>query len=163
MRRDSDLAEQIMWEMLHATGIVPLSVHDSFIVPVSQKGKMKEAMENAFPCGNTGQKSLVETAPNFETGHVFENSTETLETLTQDGKESGPGTGGLVCGPVVGVGGSVELEERGLGGGLMSHVAGVIKKQLDEHEARMRPTKIVLEMVAKLSPEVRMLALGLKL
>jgi hypothetical protein len=45
---------------------------------------------------------------------------------------------------------------------LMSHVAGVIKKQLDEHEARMQPTKMVLEMVAKLSPEVRMLALGLK-
>jgi hypothetical protein len=42
----------------------------------------------------------------------------------------------------------------------MSYVAGVIKKQLDEHEARRRPTALVLEMVAKLSPEVRMLALG---
>jgi hypothetical protein len=159
MRRDSDLAEQIMWEMLRTTGIVPLSVHDSFIVPRSQEEKLKEAMENAFPCRTTVAKSLVEPHPNFATSQVFEISTEPPETPLQDGRESGPGTRGRGGGPGTGVGGSAEHDERGRRDGLMSLVAGVIKKQLDEHEARMQPTKMVLEMVAKLSPEVRMLAL----
>jgi hypothetical protein len=134
MRRDSDLAEQIMWEMLHATGIVPLSVHDSFIVPASQKERLQEAMENAFPCGNTeqafhafpcgntGQKSLVETAPNFETSQVFEKSTEPSETLSQYGTEGLPGMGGRM--------GGWDVEPPS-------------------------PTALVLEMVAKLPTELR--------
>jgi hypothetical protein len=44
----------------------------------------------------------------------------------------------------------------------MGYVASVIRQQLDEHEARHNPTKMALEMVAKLSPEVRMMALGLR-
>jgi hypothetical protein len=35
-------------------------------------------------------------------------------------------------------------DERGRSDGLMSYVASVIKKQLDEHEARRRPTALVL-------------------
>ena len=52
-------------------------------------------------------------------------------------------------------------DERGRSDGLMGYVANVIQQQLDEHEARKNPTALVLGMVAKLWPEVRMLALGL--
>jgi hypothetical protein len=44
MRKDADLAERVMDEMLTATGIVPLSVHDSFIVPTAHAGKLEEVM-----------------------------------------------------------------------------------------------------------------------
>ncbi len=45
MRKDADLAERVMIEMLTATGIVPLSVHDSFIVPATLASKLEEVME----------------------------------------------------------------------------------------------------------------------
>jgi hypothetical protein len=67
MRRDSELAERIMMEMARAVGIVPLCVHDSFVVPASQAGRLREAMENALPCGNAVPKSLVETHLKFAT------------------------------------------------------------------------------------------------
>jgi hypothetical protein len=47
MRQDSEIAGCVMAEMLHATGIVPLSVHDSFITPVTQESKLREAMGGA--------------------------------------------------------------------------------------------------------------------
>jgi hypothetical protein len=59
MRRDSDLAEQIMLEMVRTTGIVPLPVHDSFIVPSAHEGKLREIMESSTPCRTATTKSLV--------------------------------------------------------------------------------------------------------
>jgi hypothetical protein len=100
MRRDSELAERIMWEMLHATGIVPLSVHDSFIVPASQRERLQEAMENAFPCGTERQKSLVEPTPNFATSYVLGKSTEPPETGPQYGTDGLPGMGGRDAEPL---------------------------------------------------------------
>jgi hypothetical protein len=94
MRRDSELAERVMWEMLRATGIVPLSVHDSFIVPASQKVRLKEAMENALPCGTERRKSLVEPTPNFATSYLLRNSALPPETGPQYGTDGLPGMGG---------------------------------------------------------------------
>ena len=37
MRKDSDLAEQVVLDMIRQ-GVVPLSVHDSYIVPADQGG-----------------------------------------------------------------------------------------------------------------------------
>jgi hypothetical protein len=48
MSQDAEIAELVMMEMARATGIVPLSVHDSFIVPVSQKGSLMEIMDRAL-------------------------------------------------------------------------------------------------------------------
>jgi hypothetical protein len=45
MRKDADLAERVMLEMAKATGSVPLPVHDSFIVPITQASKLEEVME----------------------------------------------------------------------------------------------------------------------
>ena len=53
--------------MLHATGIVPLSVHDSFIVPIAHKETLEQAMENAFPCRTAGVKIPCRTVSNLET------------------------------------------------------------------------------------------------
>jgi hypothetical protein len=53
MRKDADLAERVKLEMLVATGIVPLSVHDSFIVPAAQAGRLEEAMERQISGQNT--------------------------------------------------------------------------------------------------------------
>jgi hypothetical protein len=45
MRKDSDLADKVMTQMLQATGIVPLVCHDSFIVPVTKEQNLQEIME----------------------------------------------------------------------------------------------------------------------
>jgi hypothetical protein len=50
MRRDSDLAEKVMTQMVRATGIVPLVVHDSFIVPVTKEQSLQEIMEKVAGC-----------------------------------------------------------------------------------------------------------------
>ena len=52
MRRDSEIAQQVILEMLRATGIAPLAIHDSFVVPAAHEDRLREAMENAFPCKN---------------------------------------------------------------------------------------------------------------
>jgi len=65
MRRDSELAERIMLEMVQATGIVPLAVHDSFIVPITHEERLKEAMENAFLSANTSSKIPSGNTPQF--------------------------------------------------------------------------------------------------
>ena len=60
----------------------------------------------------------------------------------------------------------LSLTERGLDPkrhsreALMERVLSVVNEQLDQLEARKHPTQMV---VAKLSPEVRMMALGLRL
>src|SRR5262249_38528450 len=56
MRRNSEIAAQVMCQVLRATGILPLSVHDSFIVPIVHEGRLQEAMENALPCHTAGVK-----------------------------------------------------------------------------------------------------------
>jgi hypothetical protein len=132
MHRDSDIAEGVMLEMLHATGIAPLPIHDSFIVPASQKERLNEAMENNFPCHTTGQKSLVIPTPNLATSHPLDPKKETPETVLQYGTEGRDGGW---------------WEDRVVAAGSAEPLS---------------PTEMVLEMVAKLSPEVRMLALGLK-
>jgi hypothetical protein len=132
MRRDSEIAEGVMLEMLHATGIVPLPVHDSFIVPASQKERLKVAMENAFPLWNHGAKIPCGTDPQFRDNLSPEKSMASAEMGPQYGMEMDPGTGGR---------------------------DGVAAARPAEP---LSPTEMVLEMVAKLSPEVRMLALGLK-
>jgi hypothetical protein len=56
MRKDSELAERIMLETVRAIGIVPLAVHDSFIVPAAHEGALRETMEEAISCGNSTPK-----------------------------------------------------------------------------------------------------------
>src|SRR5262249_38250303 len=56
MRKDCELAERIMLEIVRAIGIVPLAVHDSFIVPTPHESALKEAMEEAFSCKNNPPK-----------------------------------------------------------------------------------------------------------
>jgi hypothetical protein len=65
MRKDSELAERIMLETVRAIGIAPLAVHDSFIVPASQKGRLMDAMEDAIRCGNTAPKIPCGNIPHF--------------------------------------------------------------------------------------------------
>src|SRR5262245_36291874 len=64
MRQDSEIAAQVMRAVMRATGIVPLPVHDSFIVPTTHEERLREAMENALPAG---VKIPCHTAPNLET------------------------------------------------------------------------------------------------
>jgi hypothetical protein len=56
MRKDSELAERIMLEIVRAIGIVPLAVHDSFIVPATHEGALRETMEAAISCDNSPPK-----------------------------------------------------------------------------------------------------------
>jgi hypothetical protein len=55
MRKDSDLAEQVMLDMIRQ-GVIPLSVHDSFIVPADEGSRLEEAMQREIrrndPCGS---------------------------------------------------------------------------------------------------------------
>src|SRR5262249_22622984 len=67
MRRDSEIAAEVMREIMRATGIVPLPVHDSFIVPTPHEERLKEAMENANPGGTVRAKFPCHTSPNLET------------------------------------------------------------------------------------------------
>jgi hypothetical protein len=67
MRKDSELAERIMLETVRAVGIVPLAVHDSFIVPANHEGRLRETMEAALPCGNNAPKTPCGNTPsNFD-------------------------------------------------------------------------------------------------
>jgi hypothetical protein len=50
MRKDSDLAEAVMMQMVRETGIVPLVVHDSFIVPITKEQNLQEIMEEVANC-----------------------------------------------------------------------------------------------------------------
>jgi hypothetical protein len=101
MRKDSELAERIMLETLHAIGIAPLAVHDSFIVPANQEGRLMETMEAALPLWKQNSKSLVGTTQKNPCGnspHFGDNlssffSTISPKTIPQYGMEKG-GTGG---------------------------------------------------------------------
>ena len=125
MRQDSEIAARVMRAVMRATGIVPLPVHDSFIVSTTHKERLKEAMENALPCHTAGVKIPCHTASNLETAFsVFDQGAP--ENTTDNMGERERDRGGTLDGELV------------------------------------SPTARVLQMVAKLSPEVRMLALGLR-
>jgi hypothetical protein len=126
MRQDSEIAARVMREVMRATGIVPLPIHDSFIVPTSRQQHLMEAMENALPCHTTRVKIPCHTTSNLETVFRLSDQGATENRCDNMGWRAGWDGGG------VGTGRPAE------------------------------PLALVLEMVAKLSPEVRMMALGLK-
>jgi hypothetical protein len=123
MRKDSELAERIMLETVRALGIVPLAVHDSFIVPTSQGGRLMETMESAISCGNNTPKTPCGNSPQFGDNLSLLPSTASPKTVPQYGMEVPPPGGGV-------------------GGG-------------------WSPTDLVLQLVAKLPTELRMMAVGL--
>jgi hypothetical protein len=132
MRQDSEIAAQVMREVARATGIVPLSIHDSFIVPTSQQEHLMEAMENALPCRNAGGKIPCRNASNLETSFSVSDQGAIKNRCDNMGWREGRDVGGAGDG------------------------------WADWPPTPLSPTEMVLEMVAKLSPEVRMLALRLK-
>jgi hypothetical protein len=132
MRKDSELAERVMLETVRAIGIAPLAVHDSFIVPARQKGRLMEAMEDAIRCGNTAPKIPCGNIPHVRDSFSSLPSTASPKTVPQYGMKR-------------------EMDGVELGG-----------SGTDRPAELLSPTALVLEMVAKLSPEVRMMALGLK-
>jgi hypothetical protein len=132
MRKDSELAERIMLETVRAIGIAPLAVHDSFIVPASQKGRLMDAMEDAIRCGNAAPKIPCGNIPHFRDSFSSLPLTASPKTVPQYGMDR-------------------EMDGVELGGSGMDRLGELLSL-----------TELVLEMVGKLSPEVRMLALGLK-
>jgi hypothetical protein len=80
MRKDADLAERVMIEMLTATGIVPLSVHDSFIVPTNQAAKLEEVME----------RQISQKGPNFGDNNSIGIQKASPKTVPQYGIDLGP-------------------------------------------------------------------------
>jgi hypothetical protein len=87
MNKDAEIAERVMMEMVRATGIVPLSVHDSFIVPAHQKDRLMDAMEHAM----NDNQSIVEPPPVFETCHVYDIINKTSKTVPQYGEKGRTG------------------------------------------------------------------------
>jgi hypothetical protein len=63
MRKDSELAQRIMFETVPAIGMVQLAVYDSFIVPANQKGRLMETMESAISCGHNQPKNPCGDSP----------------------------------------------------------------------------------------------------
>jgi hypothetical protein len=80
MRKDSDIAEQIMIDMIQQ-GVVPLSIHDSYIVPAADAGRLEEAMDREIRRNDN---------PDFETSYLYEIPEETLKLLTRYGEGVGP-------------------------------------------------------------------------
>jgi hypothetical protein len=78
MRKDSTITEAIMLDMIEQ-GVVPLSIHDSYIVPADQGDRLQEAMDREMrrndpqnaPCGTaTSQvaglpKEMPKTVPQY--------------------------------------------------------------------------------------------------
>jgi hypothetical protein len=79
MRKDSDITEQIMLDMIQQ-GVVPLSIHDSYIVSADQAGKLEEAME----------RELRRNDPDSETSYLHGIPKETPELYLQYGEVVGP-------------------------------------------------------------------------
>jgi len=93
MRRDSEIAAQVMCQVLRATGIVPLPIHDSFIVPIEQREHLVEAMENALPCGNAVSRSPCGNAPQNGDNDSEAFSNGCAEIIPQYGMEGMEGVG----------------------------------------------------------------------
>jgi hypothetical protein len=79
MRKDSDITEQIMLDMIQQ-GVVPLSIHDSYIVPADQGGRLEEAME----------REMRRNDPDSETSYLHEIPKETPKMSLQYGEVVGP-------------------------------------------------------------------------
>jgi hypothetical protein len=62
MRKDSDVTEQIMLDMIQQ-GVVPLSIHDSYIVPADQGGRLEEAMEREIRRNDPSETSYLHGIP----------------------------------------------------------------------------------------------------
>jgi hypothetical protein len=78
MRKDSDITEQIMLDMIQQ-GVVPLSIHDSYIVPADQGGRLEEAME----------REMRRNDPDSETSYLHEIPKETPKMSLQYGEVVG--------------------------------------------------------------------------
>jgi hypothetical protein len=72
MRLDSDMAEQIMLRLLRQ-GVVPLPIHDSYIVSdsTSNKGELMEAMAAALHRFNTRDSAIISTQNIPQYGAAF--------------------------------------------------------------------------------------------
>jgi hypothetical protein len=111
MRQDSEIAQRVMLEMLRATGIVPLPIHDSFVVPTAHEERLRESMENALPCQTAGVKIPCQTASNLETGFSVPNQAVPENTTDNMGWRGRRDEGGLeVDRPAE----SLSLPDRGL-------------------------------------------------
>jgi hypothetical protein len=103
MRKDSELAERIMFETVRAIGLVPLPVHDSFIVPANQEQALMETMEEAISCGNNPQKIPCGNRGQFRDSLSPCNSSGTPESGStirercRDRERAGSGGGGAAC------------------------------------------------------------------
>ena len=93
MRRDSEIAAHVMREVIRVTGIAPLPVHDSFIVPTSQQEHLMEAMESALPCQTAGVKIPCQTASNLETTFCVADQVAIKNTTDNMGWSDGRGGG----------------------------------------------------------------------
>jgi hypothetical protein len=134
MRQDSEIAAQVMREVMRATGVVPLPVHDSFIVPIDQQEHLMEAMESALPCQTAGVKIRCQTASNLETTFFIADQVAIKNTTDNMGQREGQGWGGASGGVPLSLTAQVsEPDKRGRSDGLMSYVAGVIREVLDNH------------------------------
>ena len=145
MRRDSEIALQVMLEMIRATGIAPLPIHDSFIVPIDHEDKLKEAMETAFSCKNTAPKISCKNAPHFRDIVSSGNTSGNLQNdLTiWDGEADGLLPPGMdlawIAAQRTWLDDLAKRSERfkpDYRDELMIHVANVVKQQLDELDAR---------------------------
>jgi hypothetical protein len=125
MRQDSELAERIMFETVRAIGIVPLAVHDSFIVPASQKGRLMETMEAALSLVETTHKIPCGNSPHFRDNFSSLPSTASPKTIPQYGMERWTGREG---------GGWVDWPAEPLS--LTEMVLAVVNGQLEELDTR---------------------------
>jgi hypothetical protein len=90
MHKDAEIAELVMMEMARATGIVPLCVHDSFIVPASQRGSLMDIMDRALNDPASLVEARHEKSSIFETSLVPDISQESAKVLPQYGMGDGP-------------------------------------------------------------------------
>jgi hypothetical protein len=99
MRKDSELAERIMLETVRAIGIVPLAIHDSFIVPTNQEGRLVETMESAISCGNNARKTSCGNRGQFRDNFFSLPAMASPKTVPQYGMDTRVGcTGGGIGG-----------------------------------------------------------------
>ena len=150
MRKDSELCERIMLETVRAVGIVPLAVHDSFIVPTAHEGRLRETMEAAISCDNSTPKIPCDNRGQFRDNLAPRNLSGNLQSdiTIWDGGDGWDGEDGLLP---LGTGWAwvavqrtwlddltkrLERFKPDYRDELMIHVANVVKQQLDELDAR---------------------------
>jgi hypothetical protein len=85
MSKDAEIAELVMLEMARATGVVPLCVHDSFIVPASQKCSLMDIMDRALNDPASLVEARREITNKTATSLVPEIPQESSEVLPQYG------------------------------------------------------------------------------